>query len=57
MQKKKPVNESCFPDDVIQTLVEMLYPLIVRYYESDPSFSQVKDELESEQDSAGSVVA
>ncbi|MBQ6148971.1 MAG: hypothetical protein IJI83_05440 [Oscillospiraceae bacterium] len=57
MQKKKPVNESCLPDDVIQTLAEMLYPLIVRYYESDPSFSQVQSELESEQDSAGSEIA
>ncbi|MBQ8995870.1 MAG: hypothetical protein IJ091_08635 [Oscillospiraceae bacterium] len=57
MQKKKPVNESCFPDDVIQTLAEVLYPLIVRYYENDPSFSQVSNDLEEKQDSVDREIA
>lgn len=35
MQKRqKPVNKSDLPDDVIQSLAEILYPLMVKYYEA-----------------------
>ena len=44
MQKRqKPVNKSDLPDDVIQSLAEILYPLMVKYYEAQELKSEEAD--------------